>query len=197
MTNTRIAKVLLTALRPRRPIWLIPFFLGPMAIAVAFFFDPTIQNNLPNLFMALGGWLLTLAGILFAGNQATRISLTEAFSKLYLDEASTEQYEAKKLVSAFGRSVTAEKNRYSAARKLMNSYTIGDQIKLHQARRRLTSYWLLAEAYLESKLMTRSEVFAIAGSPEILRYLEPLEVLAAENNGNTHEDRPLANLEVT
>jgi hypothetical protein len=127
---------------------------------------------------------------LFAGNQAARISLTEAFSKLYQDEASTEQYEAKKLVAAFGKSVSSEQNRYSAARKLMNSYTQEDQIKLHQARRRLTSYYLLAETYLESSLMTRSEVFAVAGSPEILLFLEPLEVLAAESVANPMKKGP-------
>ena len=178
-----IAKVLLTALRPRRPIWALPLSGGLIAMVLSFVFDPTLQNNLPNLLMSLGGWLLTLSGILFAGNQAARIALSEAFSRLYQDEASTEQYSAKKLVSAFGKTVTAEKNRYASARILMNSYATEKQTELHEARRRLTSYWVLAEAYYESHLMTPSEVFAIAGSPEILLYLEPLEVLAAESMG--------------
>jgi hypothetical protein len=47
-------------------------------------------------------------------------------------------------------------------------------------RRKLKHFWLLAEAYYESHLMSASEIFSVAGSPEILIYLEPLEVLAAE-----------------
>ena len=71
-------------------------------------------------------------------------------------------------------------SRYLAARILMKSYSKKKQNEIHEARRKLKHFWLLAEAYYESHLMSASEIFSVAGSPEILIYLEPLEVLAAE-----------------
>ena len=183
MNNSSISRVLLTALRPRRPIWILFLIAAVTPIGISFIFDPKAQNNLPNLLMTLGGWLLTFAGILFAGNQASRIALADAFSRLYEEESSTDQYNAKKLVAGFGRSILKTPNRYRAARDLIKTLSIRDQRLLHEARRSLTSFWLLAEAYYESHLMTLSEVFSIAGSPEILLFLEPLEVLAAETMG--------------
>ena len=180
MEEKNIPKKLRTAVRPRRKVWIILLLVGVIALVIPFLFDFQTSCKYPNLFTSLGGSLLILAGILFAGNQAARIALTDAFSKLYEEESSTEQYHAKKKVFTFGRAVLAKENRYLAARVLMKSYPKEKQNEIHEARRKLKHFWLLAEAYYESSLMSSSEVFAVAGSPEILLSLEPLEVLAAE-----------------
>ena len=181
----KLNPILLSALCPRRKIWVVLLVLGITTVAASFVFATEKDTHYHELIMSVGGWLLTLAGILYAGNQAARIALTDAFSKLHDEEASTEQYNAKKLVFAFGRKVLSEPNRYLAAYILVESYSEKEKLELHEARRRIKHYWLLAEAYFESGLMTSSEVFAIAGSPaEILLSLEPLEVLAAEGSGS-------------
>ncbi len=180
MQRKRIPKVLMASVSPRKRIWIIPLAAGLIALAMSFAFGKESTTNYPNLFMSLGGWLLTLAGILFARNQAARIALADVFAKLYEQESSTEQYYAKKEVYDFGRAVLEKENRYFAARVLMQTFPKKKQDEIHEARRRLRHFWLLAEAYYESNLMSSSEVFSVAGSPEILLSLEPLEVLAAE-----------------
>jgi hypothetical protein len=182
MDIRNLSKAQMAAVRQKRPIWVVPLVLGVIAIAAAFCFAKEQASHYNELTMATGGWLITLAGILYAGNQAGRISLADAFSKLYEQEASNDQYYAKKLIYDFGRKVLASPNRYSATRELVSSYSTRKRVELHEARRRLKHFWLLAEAYLESGLMKASEVFAVAGSPEILLSLEPLEVLAAEES---------------
>jgi hypothetical protein len=182
MDIRNLSKAQMAAVRWKRPIWIAPLALGVIAIAAAFCFAKDQASHYNELIMATGGWLITLAGILFAGNQAGRISLADAFSKLYEQEASNDQYYAKRLIYAFGRKVLTSPNRYTATRQLVSSYSTIKQKRLHEARRRLKHFWLLAEAYLESGLMKASEVLAVAGSPEILLSLEPLEVLAAEES---------------
>jgi hypothetical protein len=182
MQVRRLSSVLMAALRPRFPIWTVPLALGTVAVLSAFCFAYEKDTHFNELFIALGGWLLTLAGILFAGNQAARIALADAFSKLHEEESSTDQYYAKKTIFAFGEKVLSKPNRYLSTRRVAASYTKAKLKELHEARRRLKHFWLLAEAYFESGLMTASEVFAVAGSPEILLCLEPLEVLAAEES---------------
>jgi hypothetical protein len=182
MQKRHLSPIFAAALRPRWPLWAVPLTIGLIAVVVSFCFATEKETHYNELFMAVGGWLLTLAGVLFAGNQAARISLADAFSKLHEQESSKDQYYAKKTVFAFGRRVLSTSNRYRATREITDLYPPKKLRELHEARRRLKHYWLLAEAYFESHLMTASEVFAVAGSPEILLSLEPLEVLAAEES---------------
>lgn len=190
MRRRFIRKVMMTAVSPRRRLWIIPLTAGLIALATSFAFGSECRSDYPNLLMSLGGWLLTLAGILFAGNQAARIALADTFSKLYEQESSREQYYAKKQIYSFGKKVLGKKNRYLAARKLMKTLPKKKQDEIHEARRRLRHFWLLAESYYESGLMSLAEVFSIAGSPEILLSLEPLEVLAAEQAEFPMKARP-------
>ncbi len=131
-------------------------------------------------FHATGRLALALSGIRFAGNQAARVALTNAFSRLYEGEASNEQYEAKKVVYSFGRLIKNADNRYSKARKHFAKLALSKRIELHRARRRLKHFWFLATAYYESHIMSASEIFSICGSPDILHNLEALEILASE-----------------
>jgi hypothetical protein len=166
----------LTALLPRKRFWILFIVLAAIPAFLSFIFlsiTPTI--NLSVLLMSLGGWLFTFSGILFAGNQALRIALAESFGKLHAIESSPIQYHAKRLIYKFGRAIQNKGNRYIVTRNLINSLSKDKQIKIHEARRRLKHFWLLAEAYYKSRLMTASEIFAIAGSPEILLDIEPLE----------------------
>ncbi len=181
MKEIRIPRLLMRAVTRRRPLWYLPLIIGIVSIAISFSFGEDSTSKYQNLFMSVGGWLLTLTGILFAGNHAARIALADTFSKLYERESSTEQYYAKKLVCEFARKIIDKDNRYLAARELLGRYSKKKQAQIHEARRKLRHFWLLAEAYFESGLMTSIEVFAVAGSPEILLYLEPLEVIAAES----------------
>ncbi len=183
MNRNAIPRILMTAVRPRNRLWIAFFIVGLVVLIMSILSIVTAGNqreNIPNLLVSVGGTILTVSGILFAGNQASRIALSETFSKLYDQESSAEQYHAKKRVYSFGRQVLGHNNRYISARKLMNSLSKNEQNEIHEARRRIRHFWLLAESFYESGLMTPSEVFSVAGSPEIMLSLEPLEVLAAE-----------------
>jgi hypothetical protein len=108
MMLKRMRKNTLRAIKKQKKWWILPLSIGLGLLLVSVILQIAKCKDIADHMLNLGGWLLTLAGILFAGYQAAQIALTDAFAKLYEEESSIDQYYAKKLVCPIGRKVNID-----------------------------------------------------------------------------------------
>jgi len=146
-------------------------------------------HNLIWILVSLAGWLLTLAGLLFAGENAKRGLTFNAVSKLHDDEGAFEQAEAKQLVWQAAPPKNTD-NDYSYIRQYISELPSDRRESLDRARRQLTSFWYKAARLVELGVLTPNDIFRSVGPPDIVAILEPLEAIHAEDINPNWKPRP-------
>jgi len=139
--------------------------------------------------VSLAGWLLTVAGLLAAGENAKRGLTFNAVVKLHEDEAAPEQAEAKQLVSQAVPPSSTD-NIYSHVRHYIRALPSDQRERLDKARRRLTSFWYKNARLVELGILTPNDIFRSVGPPDLVEILEPLEAIQAEGINSNWQPRP-------
>jgi hypothetical protein len=147
------------------------------------------SHNFIGLLVSLAGWLLTLAGLLFAGENAKRGMTFNAVLKLHDDEGADEQAEAKRLVWQAAPPNNAD-NVYSHVRQYIRELPSDQRERLDWARRRLTNFWYKAARLVELGVLVPNDIFRSIGPPDIVEILEPLEAIQAEGINPNWQPRP-------
>lgn len=96
--------------------------------------------QLAGFLMSFPGWLLTVAGLLFAGRSALRGLVFNAVSDLQREEGSSEQANAKRLVWKAAPAESNPGNPYNYVREYLAVLPSEDAKQLDEARRRLTHF---------------------------------------------------------
>ena len=100
--------------------------------------------ELAGFLMGFPGWLLAVAGLLFAGRNALRGLVFNAVSDLQREEGSSEQATGKSLVWKAAPPEGYSGNPYSYLRDYVSELQPDDAGKLDRARRQLTHFWYRA-----------------------------------------------------
>lgn len=181
--------------------WL-PLTLAVVLVAIAFLI--AVTDSVPALIKAyqsdprafaellvtLAGWLLALAGLLLAGQDAKRGMAFNALLKLHDDEGALEQGEAKQLIWKVTPPKDYSGNIYRYVREYLQGLPENEREKLDWARRRLSNFWYGAARLVDLGSLNPNQVFESVGPPDILTILEPLEAITAESIDPEWKPRP-------